>query len=171
MGYESQGWSDIVSTHHPAFIIHPANTQMSRIKIRNPSRYIFTTSLDVRISDINYGKHLSNDAMLRMAHEARVQFLKDMNYEEYNVDGVGIILTQAVICYKLEVVYPAALQWRLAVELSSRASVDIIYHVSCVETKREVATLSTTATFFDYEKRKVSTIPKGFLEKVAAMIE
>lgn len=144
---------------------------MTRIKIESPERYIFNTVLDVRISDINYGRHLSSEVMLRMAHEARVRLFRGMNYEEDDVEGVGIILAAASICYKSEVAYPADLQWRLAVEKVSRTSIDIIYSVSNAESKKEVAMVSTTATFFDYGKRKVSAIPKGFLEKVDAMIE
>ena len=39
---------------------------MARIKLDMPDNYIFSTELPVRISDINYGGHLSNDAMLSM---------------------------------------------------------------------------------------------------------
>lgn len=144
---------------------------MPRIQINSPERYIFNTVLDVRISDINYGRHLSSEVMLRMAHEARVRLFRGMQYEEDDVEGVGIILTAAAICYKGEVTYPANLQWRLAVEEISRTSVDIIYSVECIEMKKEVAMVNTTVTFFDYEKRRVSSIPRGFRTKVATMLE
>ena len=48
---------------------------MSRIKLALPDRWTFSTELPVRISDINYGGHLGNDAVLALAQEARVRFL------------------------------------------------------------------------------------------------
>ena len=49
---------------------------MARIKIDMPDNYLFSTTLDVRISDINYANHLSNDSVLSFVHESRVRFLR-----------------------------------------------------------------------------------------------
>ena len=65
---------------------------MSRIKIDLPQEWHFQTSITVQIGDINYGNHLSNDAYLRLAHEARLRFLKHHGYTEMNIDGAGLIM-------------------------------------------------------------------------------
>lgn len=70
------------------------------MKLELPNRFQFTTDLNVRIGDINYGGHLGNDAMLSLIHEARVQFLKRLRYAEHNIEGVGIIMADAVVVYK-----------------------------------------------------------------------
>ena len=60
---------------------------MSRIKINLPEKFVFETNLHVNIGDINYGGHLGNDAYLRLAHEARLQFLKEHSWSEIDMDG------------------------------------------------------------------------------------
>ncbi len=49
---------------------------MARVQIDFPEHFCFTTDIDVRITDLNYGGHLGNDKFLSIAHEARVRFLK-----------------------------------------------------------------------------------------------
>ena len=46
---------------------------MARIKLLMPEQKIFSTDIAVRITDINYGNHVGNDAFVRLIHEARVQ--------------------------------------------------------------------------------------------------
>jgi acyl-CoA thioesterase FadM len=53
---------------------------MPRIKIEMPEHFTYTTEMPVRISDINYGGHLSNDSIVSLIHEARVRFLAQYNY-------------------------------------------------------------------------------------------
>jgi acyl-CoA thioesterase FadM len=48
---------------------------MARVKLLIPERKIFSTEIAVRITDINYGNHVGNDAFVRILHEARVQWL------------------------------------------------------------------------------------------------
>ncbi|MCU0364969.1 MAG: hypothetical protein MUE93_04775 [Ignavibacteriaceae bacterium] len=37
---------------------------MPRIKIETPDKFIFSTEIPIRITDINYGGHLGNDSLL-----------------------------------------------------------------------------------------------------------
>jgi acyl-CoA thioesterase FadM len=48
---------------------------MARIKLTLPSAFGFKTQIPVRIQDLNYGNHVSNDAILSIMHEARMQYL------------------------------------------------------------------------------------------------
>jgi len=47
---------------------------MSRVRFKLPDRFLFTTEIPLRVSDINYGGHLGNDAVLSLAQEARMRF-------------------------------------------------------------------------------------------------
>lgn len=73
---------------------------MARIKLTLPDHCDFETQLTVRISEINYGGHLGNDAVLSLAHEARVQFFNSLGYTEFDVAGSGIVLADAVVVYR-----------------------------------------------------------------------
>jgi hypothetical protein len=75
---------------------------MARMKLDIPSRIQFTTELNVRISDVNYGGHLGNDAVLSLIHEARVQFLNHFGYSEKDIEETGIIMADSVVIYRSE---------------------------------------------------------------------
>ena len=48
---------------------------MARVKLDlDGAAFVFRTELDVRITDINYGRHVGNDALLGLLHEARLRF-------------------------------------------------------------------------------------------------
>ena len=75
---------------------------MARIKLDLPERFPFSTELQVRITDVNYGGHMGNDALLGLLHEARVQFLAHYGLSELDICGAGIIMADSVIVYKSE---------------------------------------------------------------------
>ena len=75
---------------------------MARIKFDLPPRFHFSTELSIRIGDINYGGHLGNDAVLTLAHEARIRFLKQYGYSELDIEGTAIIMADAAVVYKSE---------------------------------------------------------------------
>lgn len=139
---------------------------MARIKIDMPDNYIFSTELPVRISDINYGGHLSNDAMLSLIHEARVRFLSHYHYSELNIEGLGLIMTDSAIVYKAEGFHGDQLQIDIALDDFNKYGCDIYYLISNKKTAVEVAHAKTGIVFFDYEQRKVTSIPEAFTEKV-----
>src|SRR5436190_22276758 len=78
---------------------------MARIKIDLPGNFTFTTSIQVRITDINYGGHVGNDAVLSLIHEARMQYLKQLGYSELEFGGVGLIMADAAIEFRNELFY------------------------------------------------------------------
>lgn len=135
---------------------------MARIQIPLPETFVFDTLLDVRIGDINYGGHLANDAMLRLAHEARLQFFKAHGYTELNVEGYGIIMTDAAIVYKAEVFHGDTLHFRLGFADPNRYGFDLVYQASHGKSGQEVARLKTGVVFFDYAKRKITPMPEVF---------
>jgi len=144
---------------------------MARVHIALPERWIFETSLDVRICDINYGNHMANDAILRFAHEARVRFLTSCGYSELDVEGFGIIMADAAISYKAEVFHGSTLRLRIGLSDFSRHGVDLIYQAIDGSTGKEVARLKTGIVFFDYENRKLALIPHRFLVRFQAQPE
>ena len=76
-----------------------------RVQLQLPETFSFQTEIPVRITDINYGNHLGNDAILSMMHEARVQFLQSLGYTELDVEGAGMIMADTAIIYKGEGFY------------------------------------------------------------------
>ncbi len=129
-----------------------------------PAHRAFRTEIPVRITDINYGNHLGNDAMLSIIHEARLQFLNHFGYSEANVEGTGVIMADVVIVYKSQAFYGDRLAIEIGIDDVARKSCDIYYQI----TKGDgtlVAIAKTNLAFFDYTAQKTVAIPGKFLEK------
>lgn len=140
---------------------------MARVKVDLPPVLQFTTEIPVRVTDINYGGHLGNDSLLSIIHEARVQFFASLGYTERNVEGVGIIMTDAVLLYKAQVFYGDVLEIAIGVADLSNVGAEIVYRVTSKETMKEVARVRTGIAFFDYERKKIVEVPERFRQKVA----
>lgn len=135
---------------------------MARIKLEMPRHFTFTTELPVRISDINYGGHLGNDALLGLIHEARVRFLKQYQYSELDIEGLGLVMTDSAIIYKAESFHGDRLQVDVTVSDFNKYGCDFYYLLSNHDTAVEIAHAKTGIVFFDYQKRKVAPVPTGF---------
>ncbi len=139
---------------------------MARIKIDMPDNYSFSTDMPVRISDINYGGHLGNDAVLSMIHEARVRYLATFNYTEMNVEDLGIIMTNSAIVYKAEGFHGEQIQIDIAVGDFNKYGCDIYYLLTNKQTAVEIAHAKTGVVFFDYETRKITATPQAFQDNI-----
>jgi acyl-CoA thioester hydrolase len=137
-----------------------------RIEIIFPEKIHFTTNIHVRITDLNYGNHLGNDRILSYAHEARVQFLKHYGYEEFDVEGAGLIMADAAIQFKSEAFYGEELTIEIAVAAISRVSFELYYRIK--NSERLVAIAKTGMVFFDYNTRKIVSCPVAFKTKFAS---
>ncbi|KDE39506.1 MAG: acyl-CoA thioesterase [Nitrincola lacisaponensis] len=139
---------------------------MPRIKIDMPDNYLFTTEIPVRISDINYGGHLSNDAMLSIIHEARIRFLNQYQYSELDIEGYGIIMTDSAIVYKAEGFHRDTLQIAIAVADFNKYGCDLYYLLTNKQNAKEIAHAKTGIVFFDYQARKVVPVPEAFKDRM-----
>lgn len=143
---------------------------MARIKLTIPERRIFSASIPVRITDINYGNHLGNDAIISIMHEARMQWLSSGNYTELTIDGAALIQGDLAVEYKNESYYGDVLEVSLATDEIQKVSFEIFYEIT---TEREgkkllIANAKTGMVCFNYELKKVISIPekfKSFLER------
>jgi acyl-CoA thioester hydrolase len=142
---------------------------MPRVKLDLPARTVFTTEIPVRITDVNYGGHLGNDSLLSILHEARVQFLKKFGFSESNIDGVGIIMSDAVLVYKAEVFYGDILTVAIGVDDLQAIGADITYRV--LVRGKEAARAKTGIVFFDYNNRKIVQTPQVFKDLFGQAID
>ena len=135
---------------------------MARINIKLPDKFVYTTEIKLRISDINYGGHLAHDSILSITHEARVRFLQSLGYTEENIDGPGLTLSDAALVYKSEAFYGQTLLVEVTAAQFNKYGCDFIYKLSDKDTGKEVARAKTGIVFFDYKKRKICKVPVKF---------
>jgi len=136
---------------------------MLNYKIPPLDSSLFSTTLDVRIYDINYGNHLGHDSLISLLHEARIRLLKNFDYTEANIQGFGVLVTNLIVNYLQQAFYADKLIINIGAENISRTSLDLIYQVIHAETNKEIARALTTITFYDYKNAKITRIPAEFL--------
>lgn len=140
---------------------------MARIKVELPEQFSFSTTVTIRITDLNYGGHVGNDTILSLIHEGRVRFLKQFGLEELKFAGVGLIMGDVAIEFKNESFHGDEIRiWVTAAEFT-KVSFDLFYKLE--KTSGEpVAFAKTGMICFDYAKKKVVAIPGGIKEKMIA---
>src|SRR5688500_145929 len=113
---------------------------MPRIKIDLPENFSFSTTIPVRITDLNYGNHVGNDALLGIIHEARMQFLQHLGYKsELDVAGTSLIMADSAIVYKGEGFYGDVIKAEVAADDISKYGFDLLYRLSNKQTGKEIA--------------------------------
>lgn len=151
---------------------------------------LYSTDIDVRIGDINYGGHMGNDRYLLLFHEARLRFLRSLGCSEADIgEGVSLIMSEAHIHYWGEVVYGDV----LAVEVGIKDMKSVRFTVTFTvwkkadgveadtaglkkegrslrpETGRAVAGGYTIMAGFDYAGKKLAKIPESFKTKIRTL--
>jgi acyl-CoA thioesterase FadM len=141
---------------------------MARVKVDLPDQFSFSTTISVRITDINYGGHVGNDSILSLIHEARVKFLASLGYSELNVAGAGLIMADAAIEFKGEGFYGDILLAKVAVGEISKFSFELYYQLDTTRDGKNIliAKAKTGMVCFDYEAKKITPVPRAFIEKV-----
>ena len=137
-----------------------------RVQLDLPENFTFQTQIPVRITDINYGNHLGNDAILSMMHEARVQFLQNLGYTELEIEGAGLIMSDTAIIYKGEGFYGDILTVQVTAEDLSKYGFDLFY-LFANQNGKEIARAKTGMLCFNYATRKLMSLP----EKAAAKLQ
>ena len=141
---------------------------MARVQVDLPEKFLFSTEITVRASDLNYGNHLGHDAVLTLMQEARVRFYRSLGFKnELNFEGsVGQVITDAVIQYRSESFLSDELIIKLAVSDLNKYGFDMYYLIENKITGKEVARGKTGIVCLDYHTRKVAAIPQILKENI-----
>ena len=140
---------------------------MARVKVALPDTFSFATEIPVRITDLNYGGHLGNDALLGILHEARVHFLRSLGLEnDYDpVSKLGLIMVDVAVEYKGEAFHGDVLHFQIAATDAGKYGFDVVYHVHNQHGK-EIARAKTGMLCFDYNVRKLRVLPDALAAQV-----
>lgn len=140
-----------------------------RIRLKEQANYPFSTTMQIRITDLNYGNHMGNQMLLSYAQEARSQWLGWLGgWSEVSVANQGIIMGDAAVVYQSEGKGGEILLIEVAVGDISRVSFDLYYRITEQSTGRAVGLVKTGIVFFDYQTSKVAAVPEAFLKAIEA---
>ena len=133
---------------------------MARIKLLLPDNFSFSTLIPIRITDLNYGNHVGNDSILSILHEARVQYLKNYGLAELEFAGFGLIMSDVAIEFKAEAFYGDIVRAYVIADCFTKIGFDLFYKLVREENEEIVALAKTGMLCFDYQKRKIVTVPE-----------
>jgi acyl-CoA thioesterase FadM len=136
---------------------------MSRIKLEVPKQFHFSTTITVRVTDLNYGGHMGNDALLSLMHEARYRFLQKWGYTEMNLEGANLIMADVGIQYKAEAFAGDELKFEMTAYDFSVTSFDLFYYITRVSDGKTVALGKTNMVCYSYEEKKMKEVPQKFI--------
>lgn len=142
---------------------------MARIKIEMPEKIIGSLHIPIRIADINYGNHVGNDAFVSIIHEARMQWLKQYDYTELQIEGIGLIMSDLALEFKAESFYGDVVEVRLGTSEISRVGFELYYQLFANRNNESIllANAKTGMVCYDYDAKKVAAIP----EKLKAILK
>ena len=137
---------------------------MPRIKLPIPVQKHFSTKINLRIYDMNYGGHMGNDSVLSIVHEARVQFLNSLGVSEKNFYGSGLLMADSAIVYKKEAFYGEQLNIDITVSDLNKYGFDLFYMI-CNVANMEIARVKTGLVCYDHSVKKLVRLPDVFFVK------
>ena len=140
-----------------------------RVDLNLSNTPVYTTAIDITISDINYGGHMGNDRFLTLMQEARLRWLQSLGFKnEKDIDKtVGLIVVDAAIQFKAEVFHGERLSVSIAIDSVRSKGFDLIYVI--VKENDKLAAIGKTGILcYDYIDRKVVEIPEGLRKFIEA---
>ena len=135
---------------------------MARIQIELPEQFPFATEITLYLSHINYGGHLDNALLLTVVSEARARFFQSLGYSELDVEGVGIVVSDAALQYRSEAFHGEVMLVRMGAADFGSKGCDLLWCMHERSSQREVARGKTGIVFFDYATRKITQVPEKF---------
>jgi acyl-CoA thioester hydrolase len=141
---------------------------LARIKIDLPKEFRFQVSIPVRITDVNYGGHVGNDAILSLMHEARMQYLAHYNYSELNFEGIGLIMSDVGIEFKNELFYGESIRASVVCGEFTKIGFDLYYKFEKQSAGKMllVAAGKTGMVCFNYDSKKITVVPEAAKSKL-----
>lgn len=135
---------------------------MPRVKVSSPDQFVFSMERCVGISDVNYAKHLDSVAMIRILHEARLQFLASLGFTEGNIFGLGMVMTDLAVEYRSESFANDLLIIDVGTSSFNRYGFDIGIQVTNSALETVVCNAKMGVVFFDFDKHQITQVPTAF---------
>ena len=114
-----------------------------RIQINLPKHFCFATRITVEVGHLNYGNHLANDAVLRIAHEARLRFLAAHGCSETDAFGEELLV-------------------QVALGEIGKAGFPFFAKLTRLSDQTEIARVQCGMVFFNYATQRIERTPDAF---------
>lgn len=137
---------------------------MARVNLELPEQFFYSTTMQVRYTDINTGGHVGNDQMISLLSSARYSFFQFLEIGYGDVDDTQLVVTDLVTSYRAESFAEDTLRFELGFMDFNKYGGDIIFRVT--KDNNRLVTLAKTGFVFIGADGKVCPIPESFLRKL-----
>src|SRR5690606_30413928 len=95
-----------------------------------PATFIFSTTIEVQISDVNMGDHLAAEQVLRIANVVQRSYVKHLVYKDsVNLEDGGLIMAYSELAFLAEAMCGDQLKFELAIGNMGDKSFDYVHRV------------------------------------------
>ncbi|WP_458526731.1 acyl-CoA thioesterase [Onishia taeanensis] len=138
---------------------------MPRVRLDFPTDAILHRhSLSVRITDMNYGRHLGHDALVSLLHEARTEALASRGLREWDLGGCPSVVADLAIQYQGEAAWPDMLTVETAIPPVEGKALCVYHRVMREHDQRPVATARLNLVLLDPAAGKPVAVPGAVQE-------
>jgi 4-hydroxybenzoyl-CoA thioesterase len=132
---------------------------VARVTVDLPERFAFSTELALYAEHINYAQHLDNARLLGLVSEARVRWLASLEYQEGDVEGVGLIMADQSVRYASEARAGEVMVVSMCAGEIGRVGFEVVWVMHEQASGREVARGRHNMVCFDYANARVRPVP------------
>jgi acyl-CoA thioester hydrolase len=135
---------------------------MARIRIDFPSRTIYSSRANVRITDLSAAEHLGFDHLVGLLNDASADFFKANGLVRAPDAPIGVIYADLAVSYRSEAFHQDALRIDIGPGDLSEKGIELVFRVWNETLDREVARARIGVVFFDYRQRRTAAVPERF---------
>ncbi|XGA81077.1 thioesterase family protein [Halomonas sp. CH40] len=141
---------------------------MERVKLDFPTdAVIHHHSISVRVTDMNYGRHLGHDALVSLLHEARLQALMALGFPEWDLAGYPSVVADLAVQYQSEARCPDVLVVETAIPNPLGKALSVYHRVLADEGARLVATARLNLLVIDPAEGRPVAVPAEVVQALA----
>ncbi|WP_346795371.1 thioesterase family protein [Halomonas sp. Bachu 37] len=142
---------------------------MERVKLDFPhDAVIHRHPMTVRVTDMNYGRHLGHDALVSILHEARIQALAAVNLVEWDMHGYPSVVVDLAVQYQSEARWPDALMVETAIPAPEGKALTV-YHRILKEDGTVVALARLNKLLIDMQTGRPVAIPPALVSAFSSV--
>ncbi|MFO7646514.1 MULTISPECIES: acyl-CoA thioesterase [Halomonas] len=141
---------------------------MERVRLEFPeAAIVHRHPLTVRVTDMNYGRHLGHDTLVSLLHEARIQAFAALGLTEWDMGGYPSVVADLAIQYQSEARWPDALVVETAIPAPGSKAVTVYHRVRHAEGGRPVATARLNVMLVDPAAGRPVSVPEAVTAAIA----
>lgn len=134
---------------------------MERVRLEFPEdAIVHRQPLSVRITDMNYGRHLGHDAVISLMHEARATALAHCGMSEGDMGGYPCVAADLAVQYQAEARWPDQLVVETAIPVPGRRVIAVFHRIRRVQDGQSVATARVNLMLVDPEAGRSVAVPE-----------